>query len=82
MGSCSRSSLYSYTPTPPPHLPPPPPYTHVDSLIKNWANEIVKWLGDDPDLGVVAVTGTCVGVHWRGERCTYIVESLDQSAAA
>ena len=37
-------------------------YTHTThrSLIKNWANEIAKWLGDDPDLGVVAVTGACV----------------------
>jgi len=26
------------------------------SLIKNWANEIAKWVGDDPDLQVVAVT--------------------------
>lgn len=38
------------------------PYTTYYSLIKNWANEIVKWLGDDPDLGVVAVTGACVHV--------------------
>ena len=27
------------------------------SLVKNWANEIKKWVGDDMDMGVVAVTG-------------------------
>lgn len=28
-----------------------------DSLVKNWHKEIEKWVGDDPDIGVVAITG-------------------------
>lgn len=32
------------------------------SLIKNWANEITKWVGDDPDLQVVACTESGKGI--------------------
>ena len=32
------------------------------SLIKNWANEITKWVGEDPDLQVVACTESGKGI--------------------
>lgn len=33
---------------------------HAYSLVKNWHKEIEKWVGNDADIGVIAITGGLV----------------------